>query len=167
MATPLIMLVLLVAPLALARLVAWLGGPRMTASTAGTIGLSLMFVFTASGHYLMPDVMAEMLPPWVPARGLLIFLTGLLELGIAAALLWPRTRLVAGWVAIAVLLLFFPANVYAAVNHVPIGGHAWGPSYLLIRAPVQVIVALWAYWFAVRPLRDPRAFHARADGIQR
>ena len=30
------------------------------------------------------------------------------------------------------------------------GGHAWGPSYLFVRVPVQLVIILWAYWFAVR-----------------
>ena len=156
MTTPLVMLMILVLPPALAWLSRAVGGPPVDLRTAGVAGLALLFVFTASGHYLMPDLMAEMLPPWVPVRPVLVFATGLLELAIAAALVVPRTRLMAGWVAIAVLILFFPANVYAALHHIPMGGHAWGPSYLLIRAPVQVAIALWAYWFAVRsPSRRP------------
>ena len=36
--------------------------------------------------------------------------------------------------AAAVLVLFFPANIYAAINHIPMGGHAWGPVYRLFAA---------------------------------
>lgn len=156
MTTPSVMLMILALPPALAWLSRAFGGPRVDLRTAGVAGLALMFVFTASGHYLMPDLMADMLPPWVPVRPVLVFATGLLELAIAAALVVPRTRLMAGWAAIAVLILFFPANVYAALHHVPMGGHVWGPSYLLVRAPVQIAIALWAYWFVVRsPSRRP------------
>jgi hypothetical protein len=50
------------------------------------------------------------------------------------------------------LVLFVPANVYAAIYHVPQGGHAWG---LLIRAPLQLIILLWIYWFRLgNPSRD-------------
>ena len=150
MTTPLVMLLILVLPPTLAWLSRAVGGPHLDLRMAGVAGLALLFVFTASGHFVMPDLMVDMLPTWVPVRPVLVFATGLLELAIVAALIVPRTRLMAGWVAIAVLVLFFPANVYAALHHVPMGGHAWGPSYLLIRAPVQVAIALWAYWFVVR-----------------
>jgi uncharacterized membrane protein len=73
-----------------------------------------------------------------------------LELAIAAGFLIPRYRRLAGWAAAAVLVLFFPANVYAAMNHVPMGGHAWGPAYLLIRAPLQAVILLWVYWFTIK-----------------
>ena len=31
--------------------------------------------------------------------------------------------------AAAVLVPFFPANIYAAINRVPMGGYAWAPAY--------------------------------------
>ena len=37
---------------------------------------------------------------------------------------------------------------YAALQHVPMGGHAWGPVYLLVRAPLQIFV-LWWIWAMV------------------
>ena len=62
----------------------------------------------------------------------------------------PATRHLAGFAAIAILVLFFPANVYAAFAQVEMGGHAWGPVYLLIRAPLQALLIAWTWWFAVR-----------------
>jgi uncharacterized membrane protein len=104
--------------------------------------------------------MAQMLPPWVPERTLLVYLTGILELAIAVGFFVPRARRFTGWVAAAVLVLFFPVNIYAAVNHVPMGGHAWGPVYLLIRAPLQAIILAWVCWFTIR--QPDAALRARA-----
>ena len=85
----------------------------------------------------------------------LVYATGVLELAIAIALTLPETRRAAGWMAATVLVLFFPANIYAAINHVPMGGHAWGPAYLLVRAPLQLAILAWVYWFTIR--RPPSA----------
>lgn len=52
---------------------------------------------------------------------------------------------------IAFLILVFPANIYAALNRVDMGGHEWGPMYLLARVPLRLLLIGWAYWFAVRP----------------
>ena len=138
-------------------------GPWLARRTevAGVVGLTVLFVFTASGHFLQTEPMAEMLPPWVPARVALVYATGVLELAIAIALLLPETRRSAGWIAAALLVLFFPANIYAAINHVPMGGHAWGPVYLLVRAPLQLAILAWVYWFT---MRRPRRAIAR-EGI--
>ena len=48
------------------------------------------------------------------------------------------------------LIAFLPVNIYAAVNRVGMGGHEWGPIYLLIRVPLQFILIGWIWWFAVR-----------------
>src|SRR5262245_44777636 len=114
------------------------------------IGLGLLFVFTGSGHFLQTELMVQMLPPWVPARLMLVHLTGVLEFAIALGFFIPATRRLAGWTSAAVLVLFSPANIYAALNSAAIGGLAWGPVYLLLRAPLQLAILLWIYVFILR-----------------
>lgn len=113
-------------------------------------GLALVFLFTASGHFLQTDVMVMMLPPWVPARETLIYATGLLEVGIAVALFFRRSRACAATIAAISLIAFYPANVYAALERVPMGDHAWGPAYLLIRTPLQLFLVWWAWAMVIR-----------------
>jgi uncharacterized membrane protein len=149
MITPLLILAILAAPL----LVVWslrLRGLWLDLRTGGVLGLVLLFLFTASGHFVAPQPMAEMLPPFVPWRLPLIYLTGLLEIALALGIALAATRRWAGLAAIAALVLFFPANVYAAFAQVEMGGHASGPAYLLIRAPLQALLIAWTWWFAVR-----------------
>jgi uncharacterized membrane protein len=139
MITSLLMLALMVSP--------WLA---LRSRAAGAIGLGILFIFTGVGHFVQTAPMAQMLPEFVPARVPLVILTGLLEFAVAAGLFVPRTRRLAGWTAAAMLVLFFPANIYAAFAQVPMGGHAWGPVYLLIRAPLQAAIIAWVWWFALR-----------------
>ena len=150
MTVPIIMLILLTGPYAVLR---WLNagtGRDVVLRDAGAIGLTLLFILTAIGHFTGTDSMAQMLPSWVPARVGIIYLTGVLEFVIAAGFLFRRFRRFTGWVAATMLVLFFPANVYAAMHQVPQDGHAWGPVYLLIRAPLQLIILLWVYRFTIR-----------------
>ena len=95
--------------------------------------------------------MAEMLPSWVPGRIPLVYVTGVIELTAAVAVLMPRFRWMTGWALIVMLVAFLPVNVYATVNRVGMGGHLWGPIYLLIRLPLQAILAAWIWRFAIRP----------------
>lgn len=71
-------------------------------------------------------------------------------LNIATGCFVPKFRRLAGQSAALVLILFFPANIYAAYNHVPMGGHAWGLGYLLIRTPLQLAILAWTFWFVIR-----------------
>jgi uncharacterized membrane protein len=125
MTTPLLMLAILCLPMAVLAL-PWVRNRGYGHRTAAAVGLGLVFLFTVSGHFLRAAPMAEMIPPWVPARDLLVFLTGLLELAIAAGLFHPATRRLAGIAAAVVLVGFFPFNVYAATHHVPMGGPCLG-----------------------------------------
>lgn len=162
MTTPLIILVLMTAPFLIGRVVSAATCRHFDAHGLAAAGLGMVFIFTGIGHFVQTASMAQMLPPWVPERELLVYLTGGLELAMAAGFLIPWSRRFTGWVAAALLVLFFPVNIYAAVNRIPMGGHAWGPVYLLIRTPLQAIILFWVYWFTIR--RHHTTF--RADSPQ-
>jgi uncharacterized membrane protein len=162
MITPIILLLIMTAPYGVTSLWSIFRGHAVDRRGAGAIGLGLLFVFTGVGHFHQTEAMAQMLPAWVPERFLLVYLTGLLEFAIAFGFFIPRYRRVAGQCAALVLILFFPANIYAAWNHVPMGGHAWGPVYLLIRAPLQLAILGWTWWFTIR---QPVAQHGWHKGM--
>lgn len=142
---------LLVAPYALL----WLAGRRFEGlrvdpAAGARVGLSLFFAFTAVGHFVMTEEMAGMLPPTVPYRVGLIYLTGVFELMGAAGVWVPRLRRVAGLCLILLLIGVLPANVYSAFKRVEFGGHGAGPAYLLVRVPFQFFVIWWTYYATIR-----------------
>jgi len=154
MITPLLMLLILTVPYLGYR--AWRRAPGPGREQAAACGVGLLFLFTASGHFVQTAAMVEMLPPWVPAREALVIATGLLEIAIAFAVFSRRWRSAGAWAALAVLVGFFPANIHAALQHAPMGGHAWGPVYLLIRGPLQLFIAGWIWMLLLRPSRTRR-----------
>lgn len=80
-------------------------------------GLAAMFVLTGVSHFVgMRDALIAMVPPAMPAPGLLITVTGVLELAGAVGLLWTRTSPWAAAGLSALLVAVFPANVYAALE---------------------------------------------------
>ena len=150
MTTPLIVITILLTPTLLAAAIGSMLRQPGLYRLGGLIGLSAAFAFFAVGHFLMTEGMVEMLPPFVPQRLLLVYATGVLEALLAIALLVPAWRQTTGLICIGVLILFFPANIYAALNGIGLGGHQWGPLYLLVRTPLQLLLIIWAYWFGVR-----------------
>lgn len=157
------MLATLVAPVLLA-LVLRAAGREASLEAAGIAGIVLLFLFAASGHFIATAAMVQMLPAVVPQRALIVLLTGVLEIALALGMAWPATRRAAGIGAIAALVAFFPANVYAALARVPVAGHDWGPLYLLVRTPLQGMLIVWAWWFTVRM---PPALEAASTGVRR
>jgi len=150
MKTPIILLAILIVPYLATRALTAYTAVKLNPRVAAVIGISLLFIFTGLGHFMITDELAMLLPPWAPKPVLIVHLSGIFEFALAAGFLIHQTRRITGWIAIFALILFFPLNVYAAVNHIPHGGHAWGPVYLLIRGPLQLIIISWIYWFAVR-----------------
>ena len=115
----------------------------------GQIGVTLVFLFTGLGHFIKTEAMAQMLPPRVPLRIPLIYVTGVLELLGGVAVLWPPTSRWAGIMLCIFLVSVLPSNVYAAIHRVDFGGHGMGPKYLLVRVPLQLFLIGWIYWFVV------------------
>jgi uncharacterized membrane protein len=77
--------------------------------------LLVMFLLTASAHFTKTRVdLVRMVPRAFPNPGLLVTLTGFLELAGALGLLFPATRELAALGLIALLVAMFPANAHAA-----------------------------------------------------
>jgi uncharacterized membrane protein len=111
--------------------------------------LLAMFLLTASAHFtkLRADLI-RMVPPTFPNPGLIVTLTGLLEVAGPLGLLFPSLRALAA-IALAVLLLaMFPANARAAAAGLKLAGKPVMP--LLPRAALQAvfIVAIGLAGFA-------------------
>lgn len=125
---------------------------------ATRIGLAVMFVFTAASHFssLKYDL-AAMIPPPLTGALWVIYITGILEFAGAMGLLTRSVRRPAAWGLIALLVGMFPANVYAAVSGVTLGGNP--PTALLFRAPLQVfwICTLWWSTIGRRAKAPPNA----------
>ena len=115
-------------------------------STRARIGLTLFFLFTGIGHFIRTDAMAAMLPPSVPYRVELIYLTGVFELLGAIGVWIPRLMKITGVCLILMMLAVLPANIYSAFNRVEFGGHEYGPVYLWVRVPFQFFVIVWIYF---------------------
>jgi uncharacterized membrane protein len=100
-----------------ARLIGWLGVDYVDSwPQAVAVGPAVMFVMTGVAHFVpaMRRDMIAIVPPRLPAAGLLVTITGVLELVGAAGMLYPPTRVAAAVCLFVLMLVMFPANIYAA-----------------------------------------------------
>jgi uncharacterized membrane protein len=112
-------------------------------------GLGIMFLFTAASHFTdMKHDLAAMIPPPFTGELWVIYLTGVMQIAGAIGLMLSRTRRWAAWGLAAMLVGLFPANVYAAIADVRLGGDPVTP--LWIRTPLQLL------WIALL-IRDASA----------
>lgn len=128
-----------------------LGLVAVAATPVGALRLALaaMFAFTALAHFLprTRPALVRMVPPALPAPGLLVTLTGLLELAGATGLLVAALVRPAALALAALLVALFPANVHADRVGVAIAGRRATP--LRARLPLQafwIACLLWVAW---------------------
>jgi Predicted membrane protein len=108
-------------------------------------------------HFILPELYVQIIPPFLPAALVLVYLSGIAEIAVGIGLLIPRTRQLAAWSTVALLVAIFPANIYMATHGVVIEGMPGGgdPSELVRwgRLPLQGVLILWALWYT-QPLDD-------------
>ena len=132
------------------RLMGALGLLSAGATWTGSLryAMAAMFIFTAISHFHVrtrPDLV-RMVPPILPMPGVLVTLTGILELVGAWGLLIPPLVAPAALMLSVLLIAMFPANIYAAINNLPIGGRPATP--LAIRFPLQLFWIGTLWWIA-------------------
>jgi uncharacterized membrane protein len=114
-----------------------------------------MLLITSSAHWgaKRADLVA-MVPPFFPQPELLVTMTGIFELLGAAGLLVPRTSRLAAAALVLLFVALFPANIYAARQHLTIGGKP--VTELPLRTAAQVVLIAAAGTLALRPLAAPK-----------
>jgi uncharacterized membrane protein len=118
----------------------------MTLRLFSRYALALLFVGAGLLHFLRPATYLSIMPPQLPQPLLLVYVSGVFELLGGLGLLAARTRRLAGWGLLALLVAVFPANVYMALIHEQLhipGWVAWG------RLPLQPII-MWWVWKAMK-----------------
>ncbi|HEY6558018.1 MAG TPA: DoxX family protein [Polyangiaceae bacterium] len=106
--------------------------------TALRYALAAMFLLTAWAHFgSLRAELVRMVPPFFPNPEFLVTFTGVAEILGAIGLLIPRFATAAAVGLTLLLLAIFPANVYAALNELTLGGKP--VTELLPRALMQVV----------------------------
>ncbi|MDQ6655714.1 MAG: hypothetical protein M3Y80_07880, partial [Verrucomicrobiota bacterium] len=78
--------------------------------------------------------------------GALVVISGIAEIAGGVGILWLPTRRIAAVGLIALLIAVFPANIYAAVAGMEIGGRTVPLWLLWARLPLQAVLIAWVYF---------------------
>ncbi|MCA6073593.1 hypothetical protein [Fulvivirga sedimenti] len=149
-----ILLVILVS----AFLLSWIAG-RLTGkwslNYSGNLAVAIMLIFTGISHFIYTEGMILMLPHVVPAKKLVIYATGVLEILAAFGLLSPRHRKTTALLLMIFLIIILPANFKGAYDHLDLTTAQYdgrGPAYLWFRVPLQIGFIIWIWYFSFRQL---------------
>ena len=112
--------------------------------------MSAFYVFAGFSHVMNPAFFVAIMPPDLPGPDWLVLVSGLIEITLGVYLLEPRTRVLAAWGVIALLIAVYPANIHAALHNVgpPSGEPGSGNAVVnWVRLPFQAVFVAWAWWY--------------------
>lgn len=105
--------------------------------------LSLIVIASGIMHFVAPDKFTKIVPDWLPAHRILVYVSGAFEIAGGLGLFLKQTRTLAAWGLAALFAAVFPANINMAVHKI----YTDNPWILWGRLPFQGVLIAWAGWF--------------------
>ena len=106
--------------------------------------LAAFMVFAGVEHFLHPAPFVQIVPDYLPAHRMLVYVSGFFEILGGVGLLIPPVSRYAAWGLIALFIAVFPANVTMALKNMPVFG-GYHPVLLWLRLPLQLVLIAWAW----------------------
>lgn len=104
--------------------------------------MALLYIIAGLLHFFLPAMYARIVPPWIPQKKAVVYLSGLLEIAFGTALFHPELRTLGLYGIIALLLLFIPVHTYMLRDKsASMGIPLW---ILYLRIPFQGLLIYWA-----------------------
>lgn len=107
--------------------------------------LAAIFIIAGALHFVTPDSYTRIVPHWLPAPKILVYVSGAFELLGGLGLLVRPLRKVAAWGLIALLVAVFPANIQMLQSAHAAGASGWAQLLLWLRLPLQPLLIWWVY----------------------
>jgi len=117
---------------------------KLTFKNISAYLMAIVYINIGIKHFIDSTFFLKIMPPYLPLRTELVYLSGLLEIIYGAMLFHPRYRRYGGWLLILLLIAVFPANIYLAQTN----GEALGISAAIAwgRLPFQIVFIAIAYY---------------------
>ena len=115
--------------------------------TIGRLTLGAFLIGAGIGHFVNAQAFLAQVPPWMPAPGAVVAVSGVIEIALGTLLitLTGRYRSSIGWTVAAFFVLIFPGNISQFVT----GTDAFGldtDAARFVRLLFQPVLVVWALW---------------------
>jgi len=98
-------------------------------------------------HFRNPQSYYHIIPHYLPFPVVLNILAGFFEILFALMLIRPKSRKVASYGIILLLILFLPVHITMLANApIKVGSIIVTPTIAWARLALQPVLALWAWW---------------------
>lgn len=120
------------------------------------------YVLAGLNHFRTPASYIKIIPHYLPHPAVLNVLAGFFELLFAIMLIFPKSRVLAAWCIILMLLAFLPVHIQMVIDApFMLGSLNITPFIAWIRLIIfQPLLILWAWWSA-SPVKFKQYTHNR------
>lgn len=107
--------------------------------------MAVLYIAAGINHFIHPAAYLKIMPPWLRQPQMLISISGVFEILFGLLIIAPRSRPIAAWGIIGLLVAVFPANIQMMVNYLhENNSRLW---IAILRLPLQFVLIWWAYLF--------------------
>ena len=109
--------------------------------------MSVSYVLVGVAHFINPDFFLNIMPDYLPWHLELVYISGAIEILLGVLLIFKKTRKLAGWGLIALLIAVFPANIYLVQSEEAQQALEISREMSIVRLPFQLLFIAIAFWF--------------------
>ncbi|QED37637.1 hypothetical protein FK178_07810 [Antarcticibacterium arcticum] len=107
--------------------------------------MAVMYILAGTIHFIKPRMYMRIMPRYLPAHKLLVYLSGGAEILLGIGLLFPETKNASIFGIIGMLGVFLLVHIYMlSSKKAGAGIPAWA---LILRIPLQFFLMWWAYFY--------------------
>jgi uncharacterized membrane protein len=118
--------------------------------------IAAFFFIGGVAHFVFTDVFVRIMPNYLGYQKELVLISGLFELLGAIGILFPSTRLLAGYGLIVLIIAVFPANINMAIH--PQDYKSIPELLLWLRLPLQFFF-VWFVWQSIKSIKSRTSQH--------
>jgi len=99
-------------------------------------------------HFVKPNGFVRIVPSWLPAPLLLVYVSGVFEVLGGIGVLFPQPiRRISALGLVCLYIAVFPANINMALHQIQLTeGGTMAPWMMWMRLPFQFVFIAYAYW---------------------
>lgn len=116
------------------------------ARLVGRLVLAAILFSAGVGHFRNTAEFTAQVPPWMPGAEAVVYLSGVVEVALAIALIvLPRQRAWVGWLTAGFFVIIFPGNISQFITQTDAFGLDSDTARFvrLLFQPLLIILALW------------------------
>tara|TARA_B100001758_G_C18332850_1_gene569845 strand:+ start:493 stop:903 length:411 start_codon:yes stop_codon:yes gene_type:complete len=108
--------------------------------------MSLLYISVGVNHFINPEFFVTIVPPIINWKEEAVLLSGFIEVILGILLLFNKTRKLASWGIILLLIAVFPANIFLYESEIARETLNISKNQALFRMPFQIPLIIISYW---------------------